>query len=56
MATGFEGDYLPPYSLMLTPIEKAISLIKNHGIEEVNYVIFTKIYSIMHFFNTFLCP
>lgn len=29
MFTNFMGDYLPPYSPMLTPIEEAISLIKN---------------------------
>lgn len=36
MATGFDGDYLPPYSPMLTPIEEAISLINNLIREKLN--------------------
>lgn len=37
MYSNFDGDFLPPYSPMLTPIEEAISLIKNSIRTQLNY-------------------
>ena len=36
MFSRFDGDYLPTYSPMLTPVEEAISFLKNNIREQLN--------------------